>query len=155
MSNWYDPDHLSDGKVRDISVHEENPDDWDCEIEHSNALRKESSVREEKTLQPSQQKWQEFSRQLNLHFLFSLYHLAVSLCLDIFHRTRQLLPGNYQYQLGISYKGSSSFSFIFCKLDRSFEPCLEFLHQSGLQPLPPAHSRVQFAYYQLYVPDPW
>ena len=33
MSNWYDPDHLSDGKVRDISVHEENPDDWDCEIE--------------------------------------------------------------------------------------------------------------------------
>ena len=33
MSNWYDPDHLSDGKVRDISVHEEHPDDWDCEIE--------------------------------------------------------------------------------------------------------------------------
>jgi hypothetical protein len=33
MSNWYDPDHLSEGKVRDISVHEENPDDWDCEIE--------------------------------------------------------------------------------------------------------------------------
>ena len=33
MSNWYDPDHLSDGKVRDISVHKENPDDWDCEIE--------------------------------------------------------------------------------------------------------------------------
>ena len=33
MGNWYDPDHLSDGKVRDISVHEENPDDWDCEIE--------------------------------------------------------------------------------------------------------------------------
>ena len=33
MSNWYDPDHLSDGKVRDNSVHEENPDDWDCEIE--------------------------------------------------------------------------------------------------------------------------
>jgi len=32
-------------------------------IEHSNALRKESSVREEKTRQPSQQKWQEFSRQ--------------------------------------------------------------------------------------------
>ena len=77
MSNWYDPDHLSDGKVRDISVHEESPDDWDCEIElnchktensgrvstvfmrylrdnmaraqqieHSNALRKESSGRE-------------------------------------------------------------------------------------------------------------
>jgi hypothetical protein len=33
MSNWYDPDHLSEGKVRDISIHEENPDDWDCEIE--------------------------------------------------------------------------------------------------------------------------
>ena len=33
MSNWYDPDHLSEGKVRDISVHKENPDDWDCEIE--------------------------------------------------------------------------------------------------------------------------
>ena len=33
MSNWYDPDHLSDGKVRDNSVHEEHPDDWDCEIE--------------------------------------------------------------------------------------------------------------------------
>ena len=33
MSNWYDPDHLSDGKVRDNSIHEENPDDWDCEIE--------------------------------------------------------------------------------------------------------------------------
>ena len=33
MGNWYDPDHLSDGKVRDISVHEEHPDDWDCEIE--------------------------------------------------------------------------------------------------------------------------
>ena len=33
MSNWYDPDHLSDGKVRDINVHEEHPDDWDCEIE--------------------------------------------------------------------------------------------------------------------------
>ena len=32
MSNWYDPDHLSEGKVRDTSVHE-NPDDWDCEIE--------------------------------------------------------------------------------------------------------------------------
>jgi len=25
MSNWYDPDHLSDGKVRDTSVHEEHP----------------------------------------------------------------------------------------------------------------------------------
>ena len=33
MSNWYDPDHLSEGKVRDIRVHEENSDDWDCEIE--------------------------------------------------------------------------------------------------------------------------
>ena len=33
MSNWYDPDHLSEGKVRDISIHEENTDDWDCEIE--------------------------------------------------------------------------------------------------------------------------
>ena len=33
MSNWYDPDHLSEGKVRDTSIHEENPDDWDCEIE--------------------------------------------------------------------------------------------------------------------------
>ena len=33
MSNWYDPDHLSEGKVRDNSVHEEHPDDWDCEIE--------------------------------------------------------------------------------------------------------------------------
>ena len=33
MSNWYDPDHLSEGKVRDISIHEENPDDWDCEVE--------------------------------------------------------------------------------------------------------------------------
>jgi len=33
MSNWYDPDHLSDGKVRDIKPHEESPDDWDCEIE--------------------------------------------------------------------------------------------------------------------------
>ena len=32
MSNWYDPDHLSEGKVRDISIHEENTDDWDCEI---------------------------------------------------------------------------------------------------------------------------
>ena len=35
MSNWYDPDHLSDGEVRDISIHEENSDDWDCEIELS------------------------------------------------------------------------------------------------------------------------
>jgi len=33
MSNWYDPDHLSDGEVRDTSIHEENTDDWDCEIE--------------------------------------------------------------------------------------------------------------------------
>ena len=33
MSNWYDPDHLSEGKVRDTSIHKENPDDWDCEIE--------------------------------------------------------------------------------------------------------------------------
>ena len=33
MSNWYDPDHLSEGKVRDNSIHKENPDDWDCEIE--------------------------------------------------------------------------------------------------------------------------
>ena len=33
MSNWYAPDHLSEGKVRDISIHKENPDDWDCEIE--------------------------------------------------------------------------------------------------------------------------
>ena len=33
MSNWYDPDHLSDGKVRDINIHKEHPDDWDCEIE--------------------------------------------------------------------------------------------------------------------------
>jgi len=33
MSNWYDPDHLSEGKVRDTSIHEENTDDWDCEIE--------------------------------------------------------------------------------------------------------------------------
>ena len=32
-------------------------------IEHSNALRKESNVREEKTCQLSQQKWQAFSRQ--------------------------------------------------------------------------------------------
>jgi len=32
-------------------------------IEHSNALRKESNGREEKTRQPSQQKWQAFSRQ--------------------------------------------------------------------------------------------
>ncbi len=68
MSNWYDPDHLSDGKVRDISVHEEHPDDWDCAqpIEHSNALRKESSGREEKTCQLYQQKWQAFSRQNTL-----------------------------------------------------------------------------------------
>jgi hypothetical protein len=34
MSNWYDPDHLSEGTVRDNSGHEEN-DDWDCEIELS------------------------------------------------------------------------------------------------------------------------
>jgi hypothetical protein len=32
-------------------------------IEHSNALRKESNVREEKTRQSSQQKWQAFSSQ--------------------------------------------------------------------------------------------
>ena len=34
MSNWYDPDHLSEGTVRDNPGHEEN-DDWDCEIELS------------------------------------------------------------------------------------------------------------------------
>ena len=34
MSNWYDPDHLSDGAVRDNVGHQEN-DDWDCEIELS------------------------------------------------------------------------------------------------------------------------
>ena len=34
MSNWYDPDHLSDGTVRDNVGHQEN-DDWDCEIELS------------------------------------------------------------------------------------------------------------------------
>ena len=32
MSNWYDPDHLSEGTVRGNPRHEEN-DDWDCEIE--------------------------------------------------------------------------------------------------------------------------
>ena len=44
MSNWYDPDHLSDGKVRDISVREEHPDDWDCEIE-LNCHKTENSSR--------------------------------------------------------------------------------------------------------------
>tara|TARA_B100000809_G_scaffold31552_1_gene27466 strand:+ start:423 stop:698 length:276 start_codon:yes stop_codon:yes gene_type:complete len=34
MSNWYDPDHLSDGAVRDNVGHQEN-DNWDCEIELS------------------------------------------------------------------------------------------------------------------------
>jgi hypothetical protein len=34
MSNWYNPDHLSEGTVRDNPGHEEN-DDWDCEIELS------------------------------------------------------------------------------------------------------------------------
>ena len=34
MSNWYDPDHLSDGTVRDNIEHQENSD-WDCEIELS------------------------------------------------------------------------------------------------------------------------
>ena len=34
MSNWYDPDHLSDGTVRDNVGHQEN-DNWDCEIELS------------------------------------------------------------------------------------------------------------------------
>ena len=34
MSNWYDPDHLSDGIVRDNIGHKEN-DNWDCEIELS------------------------------------------------------------------------------------------------------------------------
>jgi hypothetical protein len=34
MSNWYDPDHLSEGTVRDNPGHTEN-DDWDCEIELS------------------------------------------------------------------------------------------------------------------------
>jgi hypothetical protein len=44
MSNWYDPDHLSEGKVRDISIHEENPDDWDCEIELNCHLLENSFV---------------------------------------------------------------------------------------------------------------
>ena len=34
MSNWYDPDHISDGTVRDNIQHQEN-NDWDCEIELS------------------------------------------------------------------------------------------------------------------------
>ena len=34
MSNWYDPDHLSDRTVRDNVGHQENYD-WDCEIELS------------------------------------------------------------------------------------------------------------------------
>ena len=34
MSNWYDPDHLSDGTVRDNIEYQEN-NDWDCEIELS------------------------------------------------------------------------------------------------------------------------
>jgi hypothetical protein len=34
MSNWYDPDHLSNGTVRDNVEYQEN-NDWDCEIELS------------------------------------------------------------------------------------------------------------------------
>ena len=34
MSNWYDPDHLSNGTVRDNIEYQEN-NDWDCEIELS------------------------------------------------------------------------------------------------------------------------
>ena len=34
MSNWYDPDHISNGTVKDNIEHQEN-NDWDCEIELS------------------------------------------------------------------------------------------------------------------------
>ena len=88
-------------------------------IEHLNALRKESSGQEKKTYRPYQQKWQAFSRQFILHFLFYFHPPAVSLYPGIFHRTKQFQPDSYQHQLAISYKDNSS-SFIFCKLDGAF-----------------------------------
>jgi hypothetical protein len=47
-------------------------------IEHSNALRKESSGREKKTRQSSQQKWQAFSRQPIFIFLFFCNSIVLS-----------------------------------------------------------------------------